>query len=282
MSAKTDRVPEYRLYTDEVGHASFKRCELADRRFLSLTGVACRLDDVRDTIAPELTRIKEVHFGAHPDDETPLVLHRKDLLDRHGPFNRLLDPERGRAFDAALYEALERWPYTVFTAVLDKHTFREQQPANRPEAYAHLLGALVECYARWLRERQSRGDVLVESRGGKEDMALKTAFHLLVTIGGPDVSADDIRPAMNSERLKVSAKQANVPGLQLADLLAHPSAGALQARHGFGTRPADFGGRIVDVLDHHKYARLVDGRVENVGCLWLPAHELLTGEPRRG
>lgn len=271
MSGEPDRVPEYRLYTDEVGHASFKNCELADRRFLSLTGVACRLEDVRTTVSPELTRIKEAHFDAHPDDEPPLVLHRKDLLDRRGPFNRLLDPERGRAFDAAIYDALERWPYTVFTAVLDKHAFQEQRPASRPEAYAHVLGALVACYARWLGDRQSRGDVLVESRGGKEDMALKRAFHLLVTSGGPDTPADEIRPAMNSDQLKVSRKQANVPGLQLADLLAHPSAGAVQAGHGFGTRPADFGGRVVDLLDLHKYARLTDGKVENVGCLWLPA-----------
>ncbi len=274
MSVKTNRTPEYRLYVDEVGNASFKGCDIADRRFLSLTGVACSLDDVRAIISPGMIRIKEIYFDAHPDDETPLVFHRKDLLDRRGPFNSLLDSNRAAAFDSDLFRALCDWPYTVFTAVLDKHAFRERYPANRPEAYAHLLGSVVECYARWLAERSGRGDVMVESRGGKEDMALKMAFNRLVTAGGPDVPAVHVQPLLTSDQLKVSGKRANVPGLQLSDLLAHPSAGALQARYGFGTRPVDFGGRVVDLLDLHKYARLSDDKVENVGCLWLPGSDI--------
>lgn len=265
-----DLAPAYRLYVDEVGDPAFRNCERLPRRFLSLTGVALRLDDAAETLQPELDRIKRGHFGAHPDDERRLVLHRRDILDRSGPFGVLLDSSRAAAFDADLFAAFERWPYTVFTAVLDKHAFREHHPTNRPEAYSHVLGALVGCYAMWLAERSERGDVMVEARGGKDDRLLKQAYNELLTQGRPDADLDCLNATITSRQLKVRNKSDGVPGLQLADLLAHPSAGALQAHHGFGERPVDFGGRVADLLDLHKYARLRDGRVANVGLLWLP------------
>lgn len=262
--------PAYRLYVDEVGDASFRNCHTTARRFLSLTGVALHLAAAAETVAPDLERLKRDHFGAHPDDERRLVLHRRDILNRNGPFGVLLQPERAAAFDAALFEAFERWPYTVFTVVLDKHAFRERHPTDRPEAYAHALEAVVGCYAAWLAERAARGDVMVESRAGKDDRRLKDAYTELLTTGGPDVDLPCLLESLTSRQLKVRNKTDAVPGLQLADLLAHPSAGALRARHGHGERPADFGGRVVDLLDLHKYARLRDGQVANMGLLWIP------------
>ncbi len=267
--------PAYRLYVDEAGDPSFAHCERLDRRFLSLTGVACALADVRGSISPELTWLKERHFDAHPDDERPLVLHRRDIVHRRGPYGVLLDPDRAGAFDADLFDAFSRWPYIVFTAVLDKHVFQQQVPTGRPEVYAHLLGALVERYVWWMREQQARGDVMVESCGGREDMALKTAFRTLQEAGGFGTTAGLWGAVLTSVELKVRQKRDNIAGFQLADLLAHPSAGALQARHGLGARPVDFGGRVVDLLDLNKYARLSDGQVENVGCLWLPNTALI-------
>ncbi len=262
-----DLAPAFRLYVDEVGDPAFRNCDRLPRRFLSLTGVALRLDDAAETVAPELDRIKRLHFGAHPDDG-PMVLHRREILDRSGPYNVLLKPDRAAAFDADLLGALERWPFTVFTAVLDKLTFRERHPdaQTRPEAYAHVLGALVRCYTSWLAEQGERGDVMGEARGGKDDLRLKDAYVRLMEDG----EAGDNQSCLASRQLKLKNKSVGVPGLQLADLLAHPSSGALQAHNGFGTRPADFGGQVVDLLDLHKYARLRDGKVENMGLLWIP------------
>lgn len=265
-----DLAPAYRLYVDEVGDPAFRNCERPHRRFLSLTGVALRLDDAATVVSPELERIKRDHFGAHPDDEQRLVLHRRDILDRSGPYSALRDADRAAAFDADLFGAFERWPYTVFTAVLDKHAFRECHPTNRPEAYAHALGAVVGCFAAWLAERGQRGDVMVEARGGNDDLQLKGAYQRLLTEGGPGTDLASLAAALTSRQLKVRNKSDAVPGLQLADLLAHPSAGALRATRGHGARPADFGGRVADLLDLHKYARLRDGQVENMGLLWIP------------
>lgn len=268
----SDLAPAFRLYVDEVGDPAFRNCDRLPRRFLSLTGVAIRLADAADTVGPELERLKRRHFGAHPDDEQRLVLHRRDILDRSGPFSVLLDDDRARAFDTDMFGAFEEWPYTVFTAVLDKFAFREIHPdaQTRPEAYAHVLGALVRCFALWLTEQGERGDVMVEARGGKDDRRLKAAYNLLLTEGGPGVSLALLESTISSRQLKLRNKADAVPGLQLADLLAHPSAGALKAHYGFGDRPGDFGGRVADLLDLHKYARLNDGQVDNMGLLWIP------------
>ena len=86
----------FRLYLDEVGNDDLSHASLDEHRYLSLTGVAIRHDHVRDQATPNLDRIKREIFSHDPDD--PIILHRKDIINRRGPFGCLNDPGPGDAY----------------------------------------------------------------------------------------------------------------------------------------------------------------------------------------
>ena len=79
-----------------------------------------------------------------------------------------------------------------------------------------------------------------------------------------------IATRLTSLELKVKPKSNNVGGLQLADLIAHPAMLAfLDDREG-RPRRADYGGRLVSMLEAQKYARSMSGELNGTGRLWIP------------
>ena len=78
---------KYRLYVDEVGNSDLGASHNPNHRYLSLTGVMCELDYVARVLQPELEQLKKQYFGSHPDE--PVVLHRKELVNRQPPFQAL-------------------------------------------------------------------------------------------------------------------------------------------------------------------------------------------------
>ncbi|MHB8707745.1 MAG: hypothetical protein ACYC9I_02625 [Desulfuromonadales bacterium] len=114
----------------------------------------------------------------------------------------------------------------------------------------------MERYYFFLNERAVRGDVMAESRGGKEDLRLKASFARLWEDGTEFIPAEEFHAVLTSKQLKVKAKTNNVAGLQLADLLAHPSRNEMLQEKGFldeGLRP--FGREIVSILQGKYYQR---------------------------
>ena len=73
-----------------------------------------------------------------------------------------------------------------------------------------------------------------------------------------------------SKELKVKLKANNIAGLQLADLIAHPSFKATLARHQKQPLASNFGGQIAQILEDMKYYRSPDGQIDGWGRKWLP------------
>src|SRR5262245_60120747 len=109
----------YRLYVDEVGNDDLGNVTDARHRYLSLTGVAIHHDHVRDYATPELNRLKTDLFREH-DPDIPVVFHRKDIMNRRGPFGILRDPDKQDEFDRRLIMYLGQTDYTAFTCLIDK------------------------------------------------------------------------------------------------------------------------------------------------------------------
>jgi len=262
------RLPKYRLYVDEVGNSDLKSSHDPNHRYLSLTGVIIDLAYVRDVLHDEMERLKREFFGDHPDE--PVILHRKQLVNRRYPFAALRDPLVERAFNARILQLLEQWEYVAITIVIDKLRHLEQYQVWRYDPYHYCLEVLLERYVLWLQDRMSCGDVMAESRGGKEDRRLKTSFARLYTEGSDYIPADRWQRRLTSTQLKVKPKAANVSGLQLADLIAHPSYRATRARRNNEALPANFGGQIAKILEASKYRRSPHGQIDRWGRKWLP------------
>jgi len=264
----TWQVPKYRLYIDEVGNSDLRASQNQNHRYLSLTGVIVSLDYVATDLHPRIEDLKGRYFGVHPDEH--VILHRAELVNQRPPFQALQDPQIRAAFDAELMDLVRDLDYVVITAVIDKldHLNRYQRWSYDP--YHYCLTILLERYALWLGGLGARGDVMAESRGGKEDKRLKTEFSRIYVNGTEHISHAEFVARFTSSQLKVKPKSANITGLQLADLIAHPSFIATKARHEGQNLPANYGGRVAQILEDSKYRRGWNGRIAGYGRKWLP------------
>lgn len=259
---------KYRMYVDEVGNPDLKSCYDPLHRYLSLTGVIMELDYVQRVVFPRVEDIKQRYFGSHPDE--PVILHRSELLNAKPPFQCLSDAATRHQFDQELLSLLTELDYFVITVVIDKQAHVEQYRVWHYDPYHYCMKVLLERYVMLLQGLGTRGDVMAESRGGKEDRRLKDSFLRLTTDGTEHIAPDLFERWLTSRQLKVKPKSNNVSGLQLADLIAHPSFRRVQAIHEGLAPPKTFGQRIAQLLVDWKYRRGPQGQIEGWGIKWLP------------
>ncbi len=259
---------KYRLYVDEVGNSDLEASEHPNHRYLSLTGIMVELSYVESVLFPALEQLKRRFFASHPDD--PVVLHRKELVNKKPPFQSLLDPVVEAAFNRDILNLLATLDYIVFTVVIDKLEQKTRYTTWRYDPYHYCLAVLVERYVRCLERKGAMGDVMAESRGGKEDTRLKRSFERIYSDGTEFVAPALIQAQLTSKQLKVKLKSANIAGLQLADLIAHPSYRAVCCYHSRQALSDNFGGKIAAILEQSKYYRSPSGRIEGWGRKWLP------------
>ena len=259
---------KYRLYVDEVGNPDLKASTDPNHRYLSLTGIIFELEYVRSTVFPAIESLKSRYFNSHPDE--PLILHRKELVNKRYPFHNLRNPLVEAAFNKELLHLLKNLDYVVITTVIDKLEHQHRYAVWRYDPYHYCLAVLVERYVLWLETHQAEGDVMAESRGGKEDRRLKASFERLYQEGTDYVPPAKFARFLTSKQLKVKPKSNNIAGLQIADLIAHPSFKATLARRSKKPLPANFGGQIAQILEAKKYYRSPSGKIDGWGRKWLP------------
>lgn len=258
----------HRLYIDETGNADLHSSADPNHRYLSLTGVIVHHDHVRTWMTPLLDGLKEEIFSPDPDE--PLVLHRKDIMNRTKGFQVLRDPDKAAEFDRRLLRYLHNSDYTVLTAVIDKQEHLNRYAVWRYEPYHYCMEVLLERYVMWLRKNRAFGDVMGEVRGGKVDRKLEAAYARLYKNGGSFVSAKDMQRYLTSGKLKLKPKDRNITGLQIADILAHPSALYVRSIYAKNVTPRSFGRDVANILIQQKYDRAPWGKLDGWGYKWLP------------
>ena len=191
----------YRIYVDEVGTHDLVHADDPNQRFLSLTGVILESDYTLRALQPEMDELKRAFFQRDPDE--PVILHRKELVNKRPPFHSLRDREIEESFNSALLAALARWEYTVITVALDKKAHRDQYQTWRFHPYHYCLAVLLERFVLFLHYGGHRGDVMVESRGGNEDRKLKDSYSRLYAHGTDNIPAERWQEKLTSCELKV-------------------------------------------------------------------------------
>jgi hypothetical protein len=238
---------KFRIYIDEVGNPDISSSEDHNHRFLSLTGVIIDLDHAENVVHPQMEDLKKRYFHSHPDD--PVILHRKEILNAKPPFESLKNEKIRDSFDLELLALMAAWNYILITVCLDKKAHKETYQTWRYDPYHYCLAVLLERFVFFLNRHSCRGDVMAESRGGKEDNRLKASFHRLWESGTEYVEPTQFQSALTSGQLKIKPKRVNVAGLQLADLLAFPSrAEMLHEKNLFGRDLPKFTRKLLKVL----------------------------------
>ena len=209
------------------------------------------MDYVRCVLNPQMEALKQRYFFSHPDE--PIIFHRKEMVNALPPFEALKNDEIRRAFDQELLGLLKSWEYRVISVSLDKKAHKEKYTIWQYDPYHYLLAVLLERFVFFLNHIGSVGDVMAESRG-KPDRRLKNSFSSLWEKGTDYVKPRDIQKVLTSKQLKVKLKANNISGLQLADLLAHPSRNEILKEQGFLMKLPPFAEKVVKILQN-KYDR---------------------------
>jgi len=258
----------YRLYVDEVGTADLGSVNTDSERYLSLTGIAMPIAEARDVLSPRIASLKAEVFDHDPDD--PIILHRRKIVKRSGPFGVLVNDELRAKFDNLILGVMAECDYSVITALIDKRAMLAKAAWTNKEPYHYLMEVLVEKYVQFLERNNSIGDIMPEGRMGKQDQRLQNAFIGVMARGTYYVPRARMREQIPSSNLKFRYKKDNVAGLQLADLLAHPSHMAIREMMGHSVDLGGFCNQVKAILKGHKYDRSNTGRVTGYGMKWLP------------
>jgi Protein of unknown function (DUF3800) len=197
---------KYRVYIDETGNSDLESSENPNHRFLSLTGIIVSLRHIQNTLQPQLEALKGKYFNSHPDD--PVLLHRKEMVNKKIPFACLLDPFKCAEFDDEFLALIESWRYTVISVCIDKRRHKDTYSVWRYDPYHYCLAVLLERAMFYLESIGAQADVMAESRGGKEDRRLKDSFERLCEKGTEYISPERFQAVLTSKQLKVKPKTA--------------------------------------------------------------------------
>ncbi len=257
----------YRVYIDESGDHTYRSIERPDKRYLGLTGCIIEAEYYRTTFHPALEALKQKHFPHDPDE--PVVLHREDILNRKGPFWRLRDENARMAFDRDLLRFFEDQEYILITVVIDKkgHVERYGEAAFHP--YHYCLTTILERYCGFLDLLNASGDVMGESRGTKEDKELMTAYNRVYDGGTQFRPTRFFQKVLPSHKLKIKPKIANIAGLQIADLLAHPSKQEILFHERRIEKLGTFAGQICHAIGNKYNREVYKNRIEGYGKIFL-------------
>ncbi|WP_270416407.1 DUF3800 domain-containing protein [Bifidobacterium pseudolongum] len=205
---------DYIVFVDESGDQSL---ETVDPQFPVFVLAFCIFEKSHyiEYVVPQILKLKFDFFGS----DIP-IFHEREIRKRTGDFAVLMDPATRAAFMGRLSSIMADAEYQVVASLIDKSIYRRyEEPAN-PYSIAAQFGLERVYYE--MQERGQRGrrvPVVFESRGKKEDNGLRAAVDDVMR-------TTRICGMAQTLEFQCVSKKANLPGLQLADLIARPIANA--------------------------------------------------------
>ncbi len=258
----------YRLYLDESGDHVYRQTQELSHRFLALLGCwFCNPDYLRFHQA--LEALKYNYLPHHPDE--PVILHREDMINARRAFKVLRDKEGRKAFNADLLRVIDQARFKMVIVVIDKQALQAAYGDAAAHPYHLGLGFLLQRYVGYLNHINRVGDVMAEARGGKEDRLLAESYTRIYERGVWMVRASTFQAALSSRQLKLKDKRANIAGLQLADILAHPLKQWVLGEYGLIVQDTTtFGQQLAEIAQSKLNRHLYDGRTEGYGFVLFP------------
>jgi Protein of unknown function (DUF3800) len=256
-----------RLYLDETGdHSSIDEHDIS-MRYLGIAGIIFERAEY-ENFAKALDDFKRKHLPYDPDD--PPILHRKEIVLARGNFRVLKDPDRRKAFDEDLLNLIAGADFRIVMVVLDKldHWAKTYRSLKHP--YHYCLLAMLERYCGWLQFISRRGDVLAESRGGREDLSLKEAYRSIYGTGADYLPSERCEATLTSKEIKIKPKVMNIAGLQVADFLAYPLTRDILRRHArISEYESPFQTAIIEIAEKRYNRQVYQNRIDGYGRIFL-------------
>lgn len=201
---------KYTLYVDESGDHSLERIDENYPIFV-ISGCIFENGYYENKGDPLIKNFKQKYWA---DDST--ILTSSTIRKCEGDFNFLLDSNKRKQFHLDLDELITTLDFLVISAVIFKipHFHKYNNHAKNP--YNLSLDFIMERFKFFLNNH-SKGAIIAESRGKKENQMLQDEF-ISCKLNG--TSCQDNFEMI--EYIRFEGKNKNINGLQIADLSAYP------------------------------------------------------------
>jgi hypothetical protein len=189
------------------------------------------------------------------------------MVRRIGPFKVLKDPEKDSLFADDLLHFLKFHSYQLIAVTIDKERHINKYGCHAHDPYDFCLAMLLERYCGFLQFLNSIGDVLSESRGGKEDLHLKKAYRHIYQKGTRQRKDNNFfQNVLTSREIKIKPKAANIVGLQVTDLLVyHAKQDMLVERGIIPETRSPFAKSICEIINDKYNRQKYNGQVQGYG-----------------
>lgn len=207
----TDKFSDYLVFVDESGDHGLDKIDQSYPVFVLAFCIMRKVDYI-SRIVPAIQAFKFKHFG-HDN----VILHERDIRKDIGAFAFLKSKERKAAFLDELTQIVATAPFTLVCSVIRKEAFKLRY-SNPNNPYHVALGFGLERVHYFLKAQGAgtlKTHVMVERRGSKEDAELELEFRRICDNG-------NFKNVQMPLEVVFADKKANLPGLQLADLVARP------------------------------------------------------------
>ncbi len=240
------------LFLDESGDHNLSAIDPQYPLFV-LGGVIIDQDYAEGTLTDELNTFKRALFG-----RTDIVLHTADIVRNRNGFEQLKDTGFRNQFYDALNDVMRVLDYTVVACAIRKDEHLSRYGVAALDPYMLSLDVLVERFCFEIGKFRGGGVIVAERRDPTLDRQLELAWLNLKIQGTRYIRARDIEDRVIG--LNLRAKNDNIAGLQLADLVVSPIGRRLLGK----SSKEDW--QIVE----EKFRRSPNGRVEGYGLVVLP------------
>lgn len=202
---------DYIVYVDESGDHGLQEINPQFPAFV-LAFCIFPVATYIDQIVPAIERLKFEYFG-----HDMVVLHEREIRKSIPPFDILQNPAIRESFLERLNEIVRVAQFRVVACVIRKEEFRSRRGAQTNPYHVAMEYGLERVFYQLQGSGQSGRSVSVvfESRGRREDAELELEFRRIL-------DTTRVNGLAQTLVFRIASKQANSPGLQLADMVARP------------------------------------------------------------
>lgn len=263
--------PTLRMFVDENGNYNLREDLSNDsNRYLCLTGIVMR-NEAHELLTQQLDILKVKYFGSKD-----VVLHRREIISAKPPFESLEDNAIRQSYNADMLRIISELRYGVISIIIDKKALVDKYTLLRAQdPYALALEYLMQRYQYWMQDYSQRhgaimGDIVAESRGGREDRITKDTYRLIYE-GKGYIGLKDAPKYYSSKDIKLRKKKANIAGLQFVDLISHPARRYILSQNhlAHNLKPTSFEQTVVEILVKEKFRRH-QGKIDGFGAVFFP------------
>lgn len=206
---------KYYLFLDECGDQNLANFDPSFPIF-TLCGIVLSEEQLQ-ILSLQINDLKKDFWG-----DKKIILHSRDIRKCQNGFELFFNLETKQSFYERINEILGQDIYTIICcAILKEPYIRQYGKLN--DVYGQSLSFIMErtvFYLDGVKKSNIELTTIIEKRGKKEDSSLLAYYNSLIDRGTYWVTADRIKSYFKNFQMK--AKQDNIIGLQVADLIAYP------------------------------------------------------------